>query len=84
MLCRPFELQSDFAHVAIMKRLLLSSITLLALSSCLHAQTAPDAPELTKLLEDFLAGASRNDAAMHERFWAARPHLYRLGRPPNR
>ena len=31
---------------------------------------APDAPELTKLLHDFLAGASRNDAAMHDRFWA--------------
>ena len=34
------------------------------------AQTAPDAAELTKLLNDFLAGASRNDPAVHERFWA--------------
>ena len=33
-------------------------------------QTTPDAPELTKLLQDFLAGAGRNDVAMHERFWA--------------
>jgi ketosteroid isomerase-like protein len=31
---------------------------------------APAAAELTKLLEDFLAGASRNDAEMHDRFWA--------------
>src|SRR5450432_395751 len=31
---------------------------------------AADAAELTKLLKDFLAGASRNDVAMHERFWA--------------
>ncbi len=31
---------------------------------------APDAAELTKLLRDFLAGASRNDVAMHDRFWA--------------
>ncbi len=31
---------------------------------------APDAPAITSLLHDFLAGASRNDAAMHERFWA--------------
>jgi ketosteroid isomerase-like protein len=31
---------------------------------------AEDAPELTKLLKDFLAGASRNDAAMHDHFWA--------------
>ena len=53
-----------------MKRILLSSIILLTLSSGLQAQTAPDAPELTKLLQDFLAGASHNDAAMHERFWA--------------
>jgi ketosteroid isomerase-like protein len=34
------------------------------------AQTAPDAAELTKLLNDFLAGASHNDPAVHERFWA--------------
>ena len=34
------------------------------------AQTAPDAAELTKLLNDFLAGASRNDPAAHDRFWA--------------
>ncbi|MEP6810601.1 MAG: nuclear transport factor 2 family protein [Chthoniobacterales bacterium] len=32
---------------------------------------APDAAELTKLLNDFLAGASRNDVEMHDRFWAA-------------
>jgi Domain of unknown function (DUF4440) len=31
---------------------------------------APDATELTQLLKEFLAGASRNDVAMHERFWA--------------
>jgi len=32
--------------------------------------TAPAAAELTRLLEEFLAGASRNDIAVHERFWA--------------
>jgi ketosteroid isomerase-like protein len=53
-----------------MKHLLLSALMLLAFTCGLRAQTAPDAPELTKLLQDFLAGASRNDAAMHERFWA--------------
>lgn len=31
---------------------------------------APAAQELTALLRDFLAGASRNDPAAHERFWA--------------
>jgi hypothetical protein len=51
-----------------MNRVLLP--TILALAFGLQAQTAPDAAELTKLLKDFLAGASRNDAAMHDRFWA--------------
>ncbi len=36
----------------------------------LPVQAAPDAAELTKLLEEFLAGASRNDASIHDRFWA--------------
>jgi uncharacterized protein YciI len=31
---------------------------------------APAAPELTALVKEFLAGASRNDAAVHDRFWA--------------
>ncbi len=31
---------------------------------------APDAAELTRLLREFLAGASRNDAAAHDRFWS--------------
>lgn len=34
------------------------------------ASEAPAAPELTALLQEFLAGASRNDIAAHERFWA--------------
>ena len=33
-------------------------------------QTAPDAAELTRLLREFLDGASRSDAAVHDRFWA--------------
>jgi hypothetical protein len=31
---------------------------------------AKDAPALTALLNEFLAGASRNDPAVHDRFWA--------------
>lgn len=31
---------------------------------------APATAELTKLLQDFLAGAGKNDIAMHDRFWA--------------
>ncbi|PZR74814.1 MAG: hypothetical protein DLM73_06985, partial [Chthoniobacterales bacterium] len=41
-----------------------------AQSSSSSSSTAPDAAELTQLLKDFLAGASRNDVAMHDRFWA--------------
>lgn len=56
-----------------MKRLLrtfLVGIALLTLPSPTHAETAPDAAELTKMLQDFLAGAGLNDAAAHDRFWA--------------
>jgi ketosteroid isomerase-like protein len=51
-------------------RILLSCLALLSVVSGLGAQTAPDSAELTKLLNDFLAGASKNDVAMHDRFWA--------------
>ena len=53
-----------------MKRLLVFLLLLCAITVGARAQTAPDAAELTKLLHDFLAGASRNDIAMHDRFWA--------------
>ena len=51
---------------------ILSSLMLLLLVSGpgALAQAAPDAAELTRLLNEFLAGAGRNDAAVHERFWA--------------
>jgi ketosteroid isomerase-like protein len=53
------------------KRILLSSLVLLAIACSLPAQnSAPDTAELTKLLQDFLAGAGKNDIAMHDRFWA--------------
>lgn len=48
----------------------LAALLLLPFVFGLRAQTAPDAAELTKLLQDFLAGASKNDIAMHDRFWA--------------
>ena len=53
-----------------MKTIFCSVLLLLTLASGVCAQTAPDAAELTKLLNDFLAGASRNDVAVHDRFWA--------------
>ena len=53
-----------------MTKVVSSAILVLLMSCGAFAQTAPDAAELTKLLNDFLAGASRNDVAIHERFWA--------------
>src|SRR5215213_10999757 len=53
-----------------MKRIVSAAVFLLLMTVSVSAQSAPDAAELTKLLNDFLAGASRNDAAVHERFWA--------------
>ena len=46
------------------------AVLVLALCSSAFGQNAPDAPALTKLLSDFLTGAGKNDAAMHDRFWA--------------
>lgn len=35
-----------------------------------RAADAPDAEALTRMLNEFLAGATVNDAAAHDRFWA--------------
>ncbi|MBK9214533.1 MAG: nuclear transport factor 2 family protein [Chloracidobacterium sp.] len=43
---------------------------ILSAAVCFRGQTAPDAVELTQMLNDFLAGAGKNDAAVHDRFWA--------------
>ena len=53
-----------------MHRLLSLVVAVFFVTATAFSQTAADAPELTKLLNEFLAGAGRNDAAMHERFWA--------------
>jgi len=42
---------------------MLAALAFVALAATPHA-------DLTALVEDFLAGASRNDAAVHDRFWA--------------
>ena len=55
---------------ALMKTIASAALLVLLLTSGALAQSAPDAAELTKLLNDFLAGASRNDATIHDRFWA--------------
>ncbi|MGH8249207.1 MAG: nuclear transport factor 2 family protein [Steroidobacteraceae bacterium] len=56
-----------------MNRRLTSLIVMLLLAPAVLAQTAAPAPaaaELTRLLQEFLDGASRNDVAAHQRFWA--------------
>ena len=53
-----------------MNKLPLLAIVILIAACSAFAQTAPAAAELTALLNEFLAGASRNDAAIHDRFWA--------------
>lgn len=53
-----------------MKNLFFFCALLLVIAPGLRAESAPDAAVLTTLLQDFLAGAGQNDAAMHDRFWA--------------
>jgi predicted DNA-binding protein with PD1-like motif len=54
-----------------MRRVAASAILLLSLAFGVRAQeAAADAAELGRLLNEFLAGAGRNDAGVHERFWA--------------
>lgn len=53
-----------------MKRILAPMILLLTLSSRAGTAQAPAEAELKRLLNEFLAGASRNDPAVHDRFWA--------------
>jgi ketosteroid isomerase-like protein len=48
----------------------LVALAVLALAGEVQAGPAADEVELTRLLREFLAGASRNDAAVHDRFWA--------------
>src|SRR6188768_216857 len=54
-----------------MRQVILFVAVLVGTAISLNAQTAPDAAQLTKLLNDFLAGAGRNDPAAHDRFWAS-------------
>ena len=53
-----------------MRRVLSSVFVVLLSAAGAWAQTSPDAAELTRLLNEFLSGAGRNDAGVHDRFWA--------------
>ncbi|MEQ1762718.1 MAG: nuclear transport factor 2 family protein [Pyrinomonadaceae bacterium] len=45
-------------------------VSLLLFAGSLAAQSAKSTAELNGLLKEFLVGAGKNDAAIHERFWA--------------
>lgn len=51
-------------------KLLLSLALLVIAGLSTFSQTPPDAAELTRMLNEFLDGAGRNDAAVHDKFWA--------------
>lgn len=53
-----------------MKRYISYVFLFFAAAVSVHGQTAPDAAELTKMLNEFLTGAGRNDVSVHDRFWA--------------
>ena len=46
------------------------TLAVLLLAAAVSAREAPDAAVLTRMLEEFLAGASVNDSTAHMKFWA--------------
>lgn len=53
-----------------MSRVLLFAISVLLFGGSPAAQSPGPTAELTALLNEFLAGAGKNDVAVHEKFWA--------------
>ena len=53
-----------------MKRKIVAVVWITICAVGLYAQASTNQAELTRLLNEFLAGAGRNDAAIHDRFWA--------------
>jgi len=53
-----------------MVTLITIAIISILLTPGVYGQKVSDAEELTRLLNEFLHGASRNDASVHDRFWA--------------
>jgi hypothetical protein len=53
-----------------MKRIVLVLLISIVAAISAFSQNGRDATELTLLLNEFLAGAGRNDAEIHDRFWA--------------
>lgn len=53
-----------------MRSVIVALFAIFVASFSIAAQPSPDRIELTRLLNEFLAGAGTNDAGMHDRFWA--------------
>lgn len=53
-----------------MKKLIILVMLVAGLAGAAAGQGSRDAADLLKLLTEFLGGAGRNDAAVHDRFWA--------------
>lgn len=53
-----------------MKKLIILVMLVAGLAGAASGQGSRDAADLLKLLTEFLDGAGRNDAAVHDRFWA--------------
>jgi len=62
--------------------LFLIALVLVCSGAAFAQTTAPDGAELTKLLNEFLAGASRNDAQIHDAFWADEAEMELPARRP--
>ena len=57
-------------HQTLLRTAFSITICLIICGVTFSQTVTPDAAELTKLLNDFLAGASRNDVQTHDAFWA--------------
>ena len=53
-----------------MKSIFIAAAWTVVLAAGTWGQTTADSAELKRLLNEFLAGAGRNDAVIHDRFWA--------------
>jgi len=53
-----------------MKNILIATVSIFVLATSVLGQSGGDSAELTRLLDEFLTGAGRNDAVIHDRFWA--------------
>ena len=53
-----------------MRIMVSAALAILGMARAVSAAEGPDTAELNRMLNECLAGASVNDAAAHDRFWA--------------